>query len=223
MGDFFGVRRATVGDVKLAAAKTSALLSLLFVVVYGGCSWITAHRTDVGTLYFPWERCIPFVPIFIVPYMSIDLFFIAAPFFCRDALDLRTLRRRISLAILAAGACFLAMPLTLAVPRPQAEGWAGAIFRPFFAIDQPFNLFPSLHVALCLLLADHYARHTRGLLRFIVHGWFALIGISVLFTYQHHVMDAVGGLFLGGLCFYLVPGLSSKPTSMPASHHFGTS
>ena len=48
-----------------------------FLVVYGGCNWITAQRHDVGTIFFEWERLIPFVPLMIVPYMSIDLFFVA--------------------------------------------------------------------------------------------------------------------------------------------------
>src|SRR5438067_242319 len=94
-----------------AAARTALLLSLLFLLVYGSCNWITSQRTDVGTWYFQWERHIPFVPLMILPYMSIDLFFIAAPFLCRDEQELRTLARRITFAILAAGACFLIMPL----------------------------------------------------------------------------------------------------------------
>ena len=39
-------------------------------------------RHDVGTFAFAWERFIPFVPVMVVPYMSIDLFFVAAPFLC---------------------------------------------------------------------------------------------------------------------------------------------
>ena len=62
------------------ATAVSAGLSLLFLVVYGGCNWITAQRSDVGLLNFEWERHIPFVPLLIVPYLSIDLFFVAAPF-----------------------------------------------------------------------------------------------------------------------------------------------
>src|SRR4029077_13734090 len=36
------------------AVATSAGLSILFLVVYGGCSWITSQRHDVGTFYFDW-------------------------------------------------------------------------------------------------------------------------------------------------------------------------
>jgi transposase len=83
MGDFFRVTcpsKATVSKPsRLSAVANSAVLSLIFMVVYGGCSWITAHRSDVGTWHYQWERFIPFVPLMIVPYMSIDLFFVGVP------------------------------------------------------------------------------------------------------------------------------------------------
>jgi membrane-associated phospholipid phosphatase/predicted protein tyrosine phosphatase len=188
---------------KVSAAATALGLSLLFMVVYGGSNWITAHRDDIDTWYYGWERYIPFVPLLIVPYMSIDLFFVAAPFLCSTRPELRTLARRIAFAILFAGACFLLIPLTTAVPRPQPAGWTGALFRFLHGFDQPYNLFPSLHIALRTILAALYARHTRGVVRTASHVWFSLIGISTLLTYQHHFVDIVGGFILAAICFYL--------------------
>jgi membrane-associated phospholipid phosphatase len=189
--------------MKRAAAITAAGLSLLFIAVYGGANWITSQRADVGTWVFAWEQHMPFVPWMIVPYMSIDLFFVAAPFLCRDRQELRTLRHRISFAILVAGACFLLVPLTLAFPRPEVSGWTGAIFRVLHGFDQPYNLFPSLHMTLRTLLAAHYARHTRGVMRWVVHGWFSLIALSTVLTWQHHLVDVIGGYALGIVTLYL--------------------
>lgn len=188
---------------KLAAVKTCAALSLLFVAVYGTCNWITAHRSDVGTWYYSWEKIIPFVPLMIVPYMSLDLFYAAAPFLCKSEDELRTLARRIVFAILVAGAFFLLMPLKMAVPRPQSGGWTGAIFNLLHGFDQPYNLFPSLHITLRTILADHYARHTKGVVRATSHVWFSLIGFSTVLTCQHHVVDVIGGFVLAAFCFYL--------------------
>src|SRR5215831_14671313 len=98
---------------RLQAAGVSVGLSLLFVIVYGACNWITAHRSDVGTWYYSWERYIPFVPLLIVPYMSINLFFVTAPFLCSTRSELRTHTLRIAFVILVAGVCFLLMPLEL--------------------------------------------------------------------------------------------------------------
>ena len=186
------------------AAIASAQLSALFLVVYGFCNWFTSRRSDVGTLYFEWERHIPFIPLMIVPYMSIDLFFVAAPFFCRDDREVRVLSRRISLGIVVAGVCFLLFPLRFAFERPAAVGWLGAVFDWFRGMDKPFNLLPSLHITLRTILAEHYARHTRGIWRVASLVWFSLIGFSTLFTYQHHVLDLAGGFALAGYCFYAV-------------------
>jgi membrane-associated phospholipid phosphatase len=191
-------------------------LSALFLIVYGACNWITALRSDVGVFYFQWERMIPFVPFMVLPYLSIDLFFVAAPFLFRDAQALRFYIWRVAAAILAAGVFFLLFPLRFAFPRPAAAGWLGALFDRFRALDAPFNLFPSLHAALLLLLVDAYARHLGGFVRHVVLVWFILIGLSPLLTHQHHVIDITGGFLLAALTFLLIPRAFASPRS-PAS------
>ena len=203
MGNLYGERGAAPWHMKLRATAASALLALLFLIVYPLCNWITSLRTDVGTWYFGWERSIPFIPFFILPYMSIDLFFLAAPFLCADAGELRTYARRTAFAILAGGACFLLFPLKYDLPRPVATGWLGAIFNPFLAVDRPYNLVPCLHITLRTVLAETYRRHSRGITRVASEAWFFLIALSPLFTWQHHVMDVVFGFVLAWICFWL--------------------
>jgi protein-tyrosine phosphatase len=197
-------------SLRLKALGASVGLSVLFLVVYFWCNWISAHRPDVGTLYFAWERFVPFVPLMIVPYMSIDLFFAAAPFFCRNARELATLSKRIVAALVVAGICFLLFPLRFAFERPPASGWLGAIFDWFRGMDQPHNLLPSLHIAFLTILAQHYARHTRGLVRTASNIWVVLVGLSTLLTYQHHFMDVVAGFALGVGCIYFIHESASR-------------
>jgi len=189
---------------KRSAATTAALLSLLFMVVYGGCNWITSHRAHVGTWYYGWERYIPFVPVMIVPYMSIDLFFVAAPFLCQSRSELRAFSLRITCAILIAGVCFLTRPLQFGMTVPQTSGWMGTLYGFLHGFDRPTNLFPSLHIALRTILAHLYVRHTSGARRLASRVWFFLIGLSTLLTWQHHVVDVIGGFVLAALCFYLI-------------------
>jgi predicted protein tyrosine phosphatase/membrane-associated phospholipid phosphatase len=186
------------------ALLRTVALSVLFFVVYGGTSWITSRRSHVGTWYYAWEQFIPFVQWMVIPYMSIDLFFAAAPFLCRDRPELRTLSRRIVVAILAAGICFLVYPLQLGVTRPTASGWIGVVWNWFKGMDRPYNLLPSLHITLRTILADLYVRRTAGVLRLATHVWFSLIGVSTLLTWQHHVVDVIGGFMLATFCFYLI-------------------
>jgi protein-tyrosine phosphatase len=190
--------------MRAKALGASVGLSVLFLIVYGWCNWITAQRHDVGTLFFEWERHIPFVPLMIVPYMSIDLFFVAAPFLCRSDRELATISKRILVSIVVAGICFLLFPLRFAFERPQAGGWLGVAFDWFRGMDLPYNLLPSLHLAFRTILAQHYARHTRGLWRSASNIWFILIAVSTLLTYQHHFMDVVSGFALGVFCIYFI-------------------
>jgi protein-tyrosine phosphatase len=191
------------------AVLSSAALSLLFVFVYGECNALASRRTDLGMCFFAWELRIPFVPALIVPYMSIDLFFVASFLLCADRIELRAHTRRIVAAILLAGLAFLVFPLTAGYPHPEVSGWAGSLFGLLWSFDKPHNLVPSLHVALASLLWPVYARHTpphtHGSLRWFVHLWFTLIVASPLFTWQHHVLDVVTGAMLGQVCMFAFP------------------
>jgi membrane-associated phospholipid phosphatase len=190
---------------RLLSGATAVSLSILFITVYSLTGWLASLRTEVGTWAFAWEGNLPFVPWLVVPYMSLDLFFVAAPFLCTDRPELRTLGRRMTIAILGAGATFLLMPLRFAFPRPEPAGWTAAMFEALYGFDRPFNLFPSLHLAILVILCGTYHRHTRGVARWLTHTWFGLIGLSTVLTYQHHVVDVAGGLALGFICCYLIP------------------
>lgn len=205
MGDIHRLCRSPEKGLRKRQFIASAGLSLFFVIFYGGCNWMTAQRADVGTIYFEWERLIPFVPILIIPYMSIDLFFVVAPFICSNRAELKTFAKRVSAGIMVACLFFMAMPLKLAVERPEVDGWLGPIFSLLHGFDGPSNLFPSLHIILMIILAHKFAQKTSGPLRTGVHIWFALIGLSTLLTYQHHFIDIAGGFFVALLLFYFIP------------------
>ncbi len=88
-----------------------------------------------------------------------------------------------TLSILVAGAFFLAMPLRLVLRTAGVGGLARRDLRQAFReLRLPHNLFPSLHITLWTILADIYARHTRGLLRGASNVWFGLIGFSTVLT-----------------------------------------
>lgn len=184
------------------ALLTALALSAWFMLVYGVSNHLAASRTHVPSWRYEWERHIPFVPIFIIPYMSIDLLFFAAPFLCDTARERRTLAARIVLAVAVAGACFALMPFTLAIERPTVDGWLGPVFRFLYGFDQPYNLLPSLHIALRTIVADTFARHTRGPAHVASAVWFSLIGFSTVLVYQHHIVDVIGGFILAAVCFY---------------------
>ena len=60
MGDLHGIGGPARRALMLRAARTSVLLSLFFVVVYGGTNWFTAQRPteEIRTWYFAWEPAV---------------------------------------------------------------------------------------------------------------------------------------------------------------------
>ncbi len=173
------------------------LLGAWFFLVYGACNWFTDQRqSGVGQWFWEWEKHIPFIPEFIVPYMSMDLLFVGAFFLCRSRAELRTLVKRLFWVVAASGLCFLLFPLEFGMPRPVPEGWAKPWFEFLHAGDLPYNMAPSLHISLRSIVWITYGRHLRGGLRTVAKIWFVLVGASTLLVWQHHVIDVVTGFLM---------------------------
>lgn len=188
-----------------------ALLGPFFFLSYGLANTLAARRAAVPSLPFAWETQIPFWPWTIVPYWSIDLFYVISFFVCRTRVELDTHARRLLTAQLLAVGCFLLWPLRFSFERPPTDGVFGWLFAVLLGFDKPFNQAPSLHIVLLVVLWVRYAQHLHGLARWALHGWFALIGLSVLTTYQHHFLDVPTGLAAGWLCVWLWPERIAAP------------
>lgn len=182
-----------------------AVLGVLFFGSYNTVNQFTATRADVGIYVLSWEKHIPFWPWTIVPYWSIDFLYGLALFLCRSRTELNTLGKRLLCAQAICIAGFLFWPLHFSFVRPESTGLFGQLFDALAGFDLPYNQAPSLHICLLLVLWQFYAKLIDSpLRRSVVHGWFALIGISVLTTYQHHFIDLLTGLWAGAACLFLV-------------------
>lgn len=193
------------------AAAWLVVLSAFFYASYGFANWLADRRADVPSIVFAWERHIPFLAWTVVPYWSINLLYAASLFLCRDRDELALQMRRLLTCQIVAVACFILFPLQLAVARPETSGISGFLFEALAAFDKPYNLAPSLHAAILLVLWDIYARHAPRALRAPLHLWFALIGVSVLTTYQHHFIDLPTGILLGAFTLWLWPRRQPTP------------
>ncbi len=200
------------------AALWLLLLGPVFFISYGWANNWSAHQAFVPSLWFAWERYIPFWDWTILPYMSIDAFYALSLFMCTSRAELDTHAKRLLCATVLSVVGFWLFPLQFAFTRPETGGFNGMLFEVLSGFDKPFNQAPSLHISLLMLLWVCYGRHLRGVALWLLHGWFFSIGVSVFTTYQHHVMDGVGGVVAGLLCLYLLPDGAVKPDSV-ALHH----
>lgn len=193
------------------AALALLLLGPFFFGSYGLATWVASQRAHVGFIVFDWERHIPLLPWTIIPYWSIDVLYAISVFLCASRAELWTHVRRLVTVQAVAVTCFLLVPLRFSVPRPPLDGLPGALFTVLAGFDKPFNQAPSLHIALLVVLWTFYARHTPRQLRWPLHAWFALIGLSVLTTWQHHFIDVPTGALLGFAALWLWPDAGPSP------------
>ena len=106
-----------------------ALLAPLFFLSYGFANRYAAASAGVGSIFFEWERHIPFVPWTIVPYWSIDLLYGLSFLLCRSPREIDRHALRLLTAQIISVACFLAFPLHFAFERPPVDGVFGTMFN----------------------------------------------------------------------------------------------
>ena len=182
---------------------------LLFVVVYGWCNWITAQRPDVGTLLL---RMGTRYPVRAADDRSLPV-------------DRSVLRRgAVSLSgRTGSGYVFQthhrgdrgrwnllsALSVSVCLRATTREWLARRSVRLVSRMDQPSILIPSLHIALRAILAQHYARHTRGLWRAASN---SLVCFGRSLNSSHLSAPFSGrrdGLVLGVYCIYFIREPSS--------------
>ncbi|WP_431286179.1 hypothetical protein [Roseateles chitinivorans] len=171
--------------------------STAYAALYTASNHMTSLRTDVGAGVFAWERGIPFVDWTVVPYLSICVFFALSFFIDADAGRLRRHVLRLLLVLIVSVLCYAAFPLRFTFERPPTDGVIGLMFDLLGHCDMPYNRAPSLHIGVLVLMWARFSPVARGGWALALHAWFALIGVSVLTTYQHHVLDVPAGAALG--------------------------
>ena len=179
------------------------VVAAIFYASYGATNTLASARANVPEIYFAWERALPFWAWSIVPYWSLNLLYALGFFLCKGARELARYVTQLLVAQMIATLFFIAFPLQMSWEKPAVSGFSGFLFSSLAAFDLPFNQAPSLHVILCVVVGAFYLRKARAVwLKAALAAWFALIGLSVLTTYQHHFIDIPTGLAAG--CFVLL-------------------
>jgi membrane-associated phospholipid phosphatase len=182
-GGYFGLAALSAGSVADAAAERAAALV----------------RTAL-------DDHVPLLPAGVWLYSTVYTALSIPLFVVRS----RSLFRRVSVACsLVLGVCFASFaffPVNSAALRAEVPiagtGISAWGLQVVYALDPPWNCFPSLHVAIATVIAVVVTRSVAGSGWLAWSWWFAL-GLSTLVTRQHYVLDVVAGAVVGGLAALL--------------------
>ena len=171
---------------------------VFFVIMYKGAEFYTYTVKNVPSYFMEWERNIPFLPIFMLPYMTSAPFFLVTIFLEKNESSLKLLMKRAVFLTVVSTIIFVLFPMKFYFPKPEIEN---QIFKTLFHIldllDSSFNQCPSLHVSFAFLSNIVYYREIKNrFLKYFLCFWGFLLAISVLFVYQHHFIDLLGGTIL---------------------------
>lgn len=178
--------------------KYAIFISVFFVISYKGAEFYTYTVDNVPSYFMNWEKNIPFLPIFMLPYMTSAPFFLVTIFLVKNENDLKLLMKRALFLTVISVSIFIVFPMKFYFPKPEIDT---SIFKFLFyllgQLDSSFNQCPSLHVSFAFLSVVVYYREVKSkLLKSFLCIWGFLLAISILFVYQHHFIDFVGGTLM---------------------------
>jgi membrane-associated phospholipid phosphatase len=174
----------------LGMALALALLFQLYVPLnHGPPRWIA--RT-------PLDELIPLVVPMVVPYVSIYPIGVltAVAFWLMSARLLHSALLASILTLAASYVCYFVAQTYVERPAVSGDDFLSSLLRSVYAVDQPYNAFPSLHVGVSVVIAVHWL-WSGGRTGFWIAAWCGLIACSTVFVHQHYLADVLGGLVVG--------------------------
>ena len=178
----------------------NAIFSLLLAVGVYFTSLIydlLNHGPAVLNLHTALDSAIPVVPVFVVPYNSLQ------PYIYGTLILFLLLRTKyfqsaclamITVWFISYGFYYFLQSEVVRPVLAATDVFSKAVMN-VYAGDNQFNDFPSLHTSLSTILAIHWVRVNKTL-GIILSIWTALIVASTLFIKQHYIADMLFGLAL---------------------------
>jgi len=185
-----------------------ALALSIFYLLYNvttlySVSLYKLYPSTIYNLATPFDSAIPFIPAMIVPYSWSLILFVVSFFLVRTSTQLSLLSYRLILATIFACLIFYFYPARFSFSRPIPDDWTQFGYQFLQLVDKPFNQLPSLHVSYAILLgvslwdiAGSRKSWVSGAYRLLLTGICTLIALSTVLTYQHHLLDMLGGAVL---------------------------
>ena len=176
-----------------------------FFVIYYSSNSFAASQSNHYHMYMNWELSIPLFPPMIIVYTTYVFMFVLIPFVFRTLVAYRALAYSMLITIGVSGVIFILFPGHLGFVRQDFVPGYHIWFSILHAIDQPHNLFPSLHVTFaCICVLTMIQQTTNAIFHFALKTWLLLVCISVVLVHQHHIFDILCGIALGWTIYKLI-------------------
>lgn len=194
----------------LDLSKYTAVV-LALALVWNMCSYYGARLIAEGRYHFdltlPADAFVPFLPWTICVYVSAFIFW-CANYYISAQQDRAYSDRFFCADFLGKAVCFLCfilLPTANVRPEITQDNLWGSLLSIIYRLDEPNNLFPSIHCfASWLCWAGVRGRRylPKEYRRFSLLMSLAIC-CSTLTTRQHELVDAISGILLGEICFWL--------------------
>lgn len=195
--------------MKVKLKNAPYLLFLLVIPVLGIIYQVlNTHPGNAVILTTKVDSVIPFLPIFIVPYILwYGFIFGYLVYYCFK--DKQVYLQTLTIIVVGELICFLIyFFFQTTVPRPTITG-DGLLFdlvKLIYNNDQPFNCFPSIHVltTFAIMLGSMHIENKHLFHTIFIPLLGTLIIISTLFVKQHVIFDMIGSMFLVAFIYGIV-------------------
>lgn len=181
----------------------------LNMLVYSGTMVLCAdwYHHDLTTAL---DNAVPLVPEWMIIYFGCYLFWVINYILvARINRDSEEIFYRFVItdmcSRLVCAVFYIAFPTTNVRPEVSGTGFSVWLLRFLYSIDQPTNLFPSIHCLVSWLCYAGIRGREEVSVRYRVFScvFALLVALSTQFTKQHYVADAIAGIFLAEALFLL--------------------
>jgi membrane-associated phospholipid phosphatase len=191
--------------VQYVLALSALLLIPLFHTFY---NLLNNDQRGAQLLITKVDEFIPFVDIFIVPYIVwYPFIFLTMAYLAWK--DRGIYWKTLATMLISMLVCyFIYFIFQTHVPRPElnGDGFFTSLVKLIYVNDEPYNAFPSIHslTSFLMLYGIVKASNTSKPVELTVSITAILIIISTLFIKQHVILDAVSAILLGFVVFQVV-------------------
>jgi len=186
-------------------ARKACVVAIIFLVsstIYVAINDFNAGKTGV-ILATKIDSMIPFNPRWVWPYYYYYVLLILPIFLVKNRVELRKGMFAFIISGFITSAFFIGWCTQMIRPEVMGYTLAEKLVRGIYLRDQPYNCFPSQHVAYSFTAALVTLRNNKWM------GIFALIlaltvAASTVLIKQHWFLDLPSGILVAGLSYFLV-------------------